>query len=249
MDSSIPYCLEMTTKNSCPDNGYYNNTNGRCECNDGYVRSDCSEMCSPGEYGYACSKRCISCPKEECNHIYGCSVVSTLLLGIPSTSADKETLPNPGDVTVVISVVSVTSTVVVVGILLLCCYCLRTRKKRRRNGTNEDASGSFLMQGMGGYPDPNNSDNLYNEPNFYESDVTSGREVVFQIDSKNIKTKGDGTAEVDKDDYNHLILKTDLNPEYVRDNTDTYSHIKTKLPPSRALTDNEYSHIGGVVSP
>lgn len=108
------------------------------------------------------------------------------------------------------------------------------------------------MPGVGRYADSNNSDNLYNEPNLYESDVTSARDKEFPIDSTKFETRVNGTPEVGEDHYNHITLKIDLNPKYVRDNADVgdmYSHIKITHPPSRVLTDYQYSHIASDFSP
>lgn len=74
----------------------------------------------------------------------------------------------------------------------------------------------------------------------------------FTIDSTKFETPVNDTPEVGEDHYNHITLKMNLNPKYLRDNTDLgdmYSHIKTTHPPSRALTDNQYSHLADDFSP
>lgn len=86
------------------------------------------------------------------------------------------------------------------------------------------------------FTESNNSDNLYTEPNLYESDVTSARDNDSTVDSTKFETRVNGTPEVDEEHYNHITLKIDLNPKYNRDDTDLsdmYSHIKTTHPPSR----------------
>lgn len=102
------------------------------------------------------------------------------------------------------------------------------------------------------FTESNNSDNLYTEPNLYESDVTSARDNDFPVNSTKFETRVNGTPEVDEEHYNHITLKIDLNPKYNRDDTDLsdmYSHIKTTHPPSRVLADNQYSHVTSDSSP
>lgn len=103
------------------------------------------------------------------------------------------------------------------------------------------------------FTESNNSDNLYTEPNLYESDVTSARDNDSTVDSTKFETRvKEVTPEVDEDHYNHITLKIDLNPKYNRDDTDLgdmYSHIKTTHPPYRVLTDNQYSHVTSDSSP
>lgn len=238
----------MADGDKCPSNSHYNSSTAQCDCNEGYIEADCSQKCSQGKYGFACGNKCSTCSIDDCNHIYGCPIVSTTLSRIPSTTIDIETSTETENATVVvISIVSVAATVIVVGLILFCCFRIfRGRKKRSKNGTNEDASGLFLMPGVNRYADSNNSDNLYNEPNLYESDVMSAGDKDFTIDSTKFETQVNDTPEVGEDHYNHITLKMNLNPKYLGDNTDLgdmYSHIKTTHPPSRALTDNQYSHL------
>lgn len=35
--------------------------------------------CSQGTYGFACGNKCLTCSIDDCNHIYGCPIVSTTL--------------------------------------------------------------------------------------------------------------------------------------------------------------------------
>lgn len=245
----------MTGENKCRGNSHFNNSTKLCDCNDGFFRADCSHKCDPGTYGFACGNKCSSCSVDDCNHVYGCpQIVSTTLSRIPSSSTEIEASSDTENTSVVvISIVSVAATLIVVGLVLLCCFrILREKKKRSRNGTNEDASGVFLMPGVDRYAESNNSDNLYTEPNLYESDVTSARDNDSPVDSTKFETRVNGTPEVDEDHYNHITLKIDMNPKYARDDTDLgdmYSHIKTTHPPSRVLTDNHYSHVTSDSSP
>lgn len=138
----------------CPDNSHYNNRFARCDCNEGFFHSDCSQKCDPGTYGFACLSTCSSCSIDDCNHVYGCpQIVSTTLSRIPSSSTDIETSSETENASVVvISIVSVVATLIVVGLVLFCCFrILREKKKRSRNGTNEEASGVFLMPGVDRY--------------------------------------------------------------------------------------------------
>ncbi|XP_065932674.1 uncharacterized protein [Magallana gigas] len=70
---------------------YYHNGSTCVHCLAGYYGTDCLKHCDPGFYGKLCVDRC-NCVKDICNHILGCSTVSTESLISPS---ERLTLSSP----------------------------------------------------------------------------------------------------------------------------------------------------------
>ncbi|XP_078335123.1 uncharacterized protein LOC111099084 [Crassostrea virginica] len=66
-------------------------------CQAGYrVLSDaysCSDPCEFPDYGARCSGRC-GCSKEDCHHVHGCPVTSTVVTTQRTTSSRRATISN-----------------------------------------------------------------------------------------------------------------------------------------------------------
>ncbi|XP_078338881.1 uncharacterized protein LOC111134125 [Crassostrea virginica] len=74
---------------------YYIKDNICVGCQAGYrVLSDpysCSDMCNYPSYGARCSERC-DCSKEDCHHVHGCHITTTVVTTQKTTSTQRTTI-------------------------------------------------------------------------------------------------------------------------------------------------------------